>query len=335
MSKARAHPNIAFVKYWGKHPKWEEYHIPTKSSASFTVKDLYTLTEVEAVNGKGRVREFILNGEKVHRDSKDMKNVEKFINKLSTYVSEDVKKYDYIIKSENNFPTAAGLASSASGFAALTKALMEELSRDHSWAEEVLNDERKLSAVARLGSGSAARSITNGTVIWRRGWDKKEFDPLWDSYAERVFSGPDDIVIIYVFVSRKRKKVSSREGMKISVNTSPFYWYWVDREEKELNKTIDTIKHKKYEEFFKRVIEHSNSFHAVCRASYPPIEYLTDESRDVMDRIHTLNREYGYEVASYTFDAGPSPVLFTTKDMEKDVLSMLKGYETITTGVKI
>ena len=300
--------------------------MPTKSSLSLTVKGLYTKTKVSTLPGKGRIRRFVLNEQKIEEGTKEFNRVKGYIEKLSKYVSETFLKHDYVIESKNNFPTAAGFASSASGFAALAKALLLEMSKEHSFAEEILRDERKLSAVARLGSGSAARSISKGGKIWWRGWDSESFDPLWDSYAETV-RVKEGLTLYYVKISSGRKKISSREGMKRSMFTSPFYWSWVEMDERSIRYDIRLLEQGKWEELFERIMKHSDELHAICRSSYPPIEYLTNRSFEIMERIHRINKEYGILVA-YTFDAGPNAVLFTTKDGESVVeREVLKDYE--------
>lgn len=326
MVEVRAHTNIAIVKYWGKHPKWEEYHVPTKSSLSFTVKDLYTTTEVHVTDGTGRLKGFELDGKPVNPDSKEWKKVEKYVQKLGKLVSPDFLKYDYTIRTSNNFPTAAGFASSASGFAALAKAILLTLSEEHTWMEDILNDVKKLSVVARLGSGSACRSVTNGAVLWRRGWDREPFDPLWDSHAEEVTSAPEDILLVYVTVNPLKKKVSSREGMARSVRTSPIYWTWVEMEEDDLETDLRLVRKRRWEELFPRIMMHSNALHAVCRYTYPPIEYLTDQSREIIERVHTFIEEHG-NVVAYTFDAGPNPVLFVLEDVWDDARKIVDGFK--------
>ncbi len=326
MVRAVAHTNIALVKYWGKHPAWEELHVPTKSSISLTVRDFYTETNVEIRPGSGRVRRFVLNNKEIAPDSKKWKKIQKFIDKLRTYVSNDFSRYDYEIVTKNNFPTAAGFASSASGFAALAKAILSALSEEHSWAEEILRDTKKVSVVARLGSGSASRSVDGGVRVWWRGWDKKDFDPLWDSYSEKYTEAPEDIVLLYVPVEVREKKVGSREGMQQSVYTSPFYWQWVEVEEGLLWKVMRLLEKGRWEKLFPMIIKFSNNLHAICRSTYPPIEYLNNDSFVIMERVVDFNREYGPAVA-YTFDAGPNPVLFTTTDLLNSVKKeVLKGF---------
>jgi diphosphomevalonate decarboxylase len=149
-----------------------------------------------------------------------------------------VKCYDLRIDSENNFPTAAGFASSASGFAALTKAIVGELEE----FEPIWNSDATVSAIARLGSGSAARSIPSegGFVIWKRGIDLKnrpnqsnlpmnELEGIiFSSYAETLFRPEHwpEISIMHIEIEPKEKKISSRAGMKTTLETNPLYTLW-------------------------------------------------------------------------------------------------------------
>ncbi len=246
-------------------------------------------------------------------ETKEYRRIQGYLRKLARLIDPGISSYDYTIITSNNYPTAAGLASSASGFAALATALAKALSSEYSWAEEALRDIRKLSALARLGSGSAARSVLPGGVVWWRGWDRSGFDPVWGSYAELAASRVSDLVLVYVFLSRREKKVSSSEGMRRSVYTSPLYWQWVEYEENGIGYDISLLDGGPRERLFERIMRHSDLFHAIARSSYPPIEYLSDESRIIIERVHYANREYGVIVA-YTFDAGPNPVLVTTRD---------------------
>ena len=309
--------NIAILKYWGKLSG--AYHIPTKSSLSFTVNDLFTKTSVEASKGTGRI-DFSLNGKK---EKKEHDYVRSYISTVaSTFPA--LREYDYRIASENNFPTAAGFASSASGFAALLKALAREVKE----LRGLEPDDKKLSALARLGSGSAARSIPSqgGFVKWDRGsgedWEK---DPVFASYALTLF-GPEhwpDLRIIYAIVEEKEKKVSSRAGMEASMNTNPLYQAWVSYEESLLkNDMVLAVGEKNFSKLAPMIMQASNNFHAVCLGTYPPIHYLEKKSLGVMDGIHRMNKD-GVK-AAYTFDAGPNPVIFTLKENEDEIAGMLE-----------
>jgi len=328
--------NIAFVKYWGKHPTFERYHVPNKSSASFTVEGLFTKTTIEVKEGNREV-EFILNGKEITPEMKEAKYVYAFLDKVEERYPF-IKNYDYKVVSENNFPTAAGFASSASGFAAFARCLVEVLPE----FEEIRTNDRAISILARLGSGSATRSIPRdgGVVIWRRGIapDEANIDvesAINSSYAETLYKPEEvgEIRIIYVKVEQKEKKVKSRAGMKTSVQTCPLYWEWIKHDETKLLPSIlDALKNKNWELFFKLVMEASNGLHAICHYTYPPIFYLNDTSKEIISTIHEINNNAGKEICSYTFDAGPNAVIFTTEEHADEVagsVASIVGEESI------
>ncbi len=323
---AIAPTNIAIVKYWGKNPAFENLLLPTKSSLSFTVKDLYTKTTVTAKKGSGQI-DFTLNKKKILQSMKEYEYVEEFLRKVSQFFPF-ILKYDYKIISENNFPTAAGFASSASGFAALIKALAGELKE----FENLRSDDRQLSALARLGSGSATRSIPSkgGFVIWHRGLDYTEkvkisqIDAHNCSYAETLFepSHWPELVIIYAKVGKEEKKIKSRAGMRTSIDTNPLYGGWVKYEEEEMNnQVIEAMKAKNFPKLAELIMKASNNLHQICLGTYPPIIYLTQKSMEIIDAISELNKN-GIK-AAYTFDAGPNPVIFCIAKNKDEVMSSL------------
>ncbi len=333
-----APPNIAIVKYWGKNPLWERYHIPTKSSLSFTVDKLYTQTTLVMEEGKGEI-EFTLNGEKIDATKKEFEYVGKYVSKLHELIPE-TKKYNFYVESSNNFPTAAGFASSASGFAAMAKAIqgaMKEL-EPRIYSTYFSND-HDLSVFARLGSGSATRSIPSegGLVLWRRGIPiDYPFGPeevsnqtknkiIFSSYAETLLKPEywNELRIIYVKVKQSEKKVKSRAGMKMTLKTNPVYKNWINYEETILLKdTIESIKNRNFETFAKNTMKLSNGLHAMMLYTEPRIVYLNDTSHKIIDGVLDLNEE---EIkAAYTFDAGPNTVIFTLSKYENEVKSLLK-----------
>jgi diphosphomevalonate decarboxylase len=316
---AVAPTNIAILKYWGRIS--DSYQIPTKSSLSFTVEKLCSTTTLEATKGSMKTR-FTLNGKKAAEGSKEHSYVTSYLELLSRTLPF-IRGYDYRIESKNNFPTAAGFASSASGFAALLKSLAGELSE----FSELKDNDKKLSALARLGSGSAARSIPaeGGFVKWDRGsgedWEK---DPVYSSYAISLF-GPGhwpELRIIYVTVESREKKISSLEGMERSVRTNPLYQAWVSHEESLVkNDMAAAVGDKDFDRLAEMTMQASNSFHSICTGSYPPVSYLKPKSRQIIDSVHGMNQD-GIK-AAYTFDAGPNPVIITRKKDEMEVLRML------------
>ncbi|RME79561.1 MAG: diphosphomevalonate decarboxylase [Methanobacteriota archaeon] len=317
---ALAPTNIAVIKYWGKEPSLENYHVPTKSSYSFTVDSLYAKTSIEAEEliGRGGISiTLTLNGKVFETGSKEHSYIESFF-KRAISVFPFLDGYKYNIVSETNFPVAAGLASSAAGFAALAKALAQLFPSQ-------LSSERDVSILARLGSGSAARSVPEkgGIVVWHRG-DLKDHKT---SYAETLFPPEhlEDLRIVYALVEKEEKKVKSRGGMKTSLLTNPLYKDWVAYEEENLSKDfVSAVSNKDTGRMYEIIMRASNNLHMMCMGTYPPIMYLKESSFSIMDDIHKLNKDS--LVAAYTFDAGPNPIVFTQEENLKEVISLLSNY---------
>lgn len=198
---ARAHTNIALVKYWGKRDA--ALMLPQTDSLSLTLDEFYTTTTVN-FNQALNEDQFYLDGELVSANK--AQKVVKFMD----LVRQLSGRTEYAqIASVNNVPMAAGLASSASAFAALAGAAAKDAGLDLS-----LKD---LSRLARRGSGSATRSVYGGLVEWHRGVDDAT------SFAEPVQEVPDfDIAMLAILVDTSQKKVSSRGGMQLVVETSPY-----------------------------------------------------------------------------------------------------------------
>jgi diphosphomevalonate decarboxylase len=325
--------NIALVKYWGKHPKYQWLFIPTKSSVSFTLSSFFARTRLTVDAGNGGI-DFTLNGQKANKGSSEFEYVESFFERIfSNY--QFARKYSYCIESQNNFPTAAGFASSAAGFSALAFAFALAMSKVNIMDSL---DDKTVSIVARLGSGSAARSIPSngGMVIWHRGYDKASKATLVSkaSYAETLYppSHFAELAIICVKVSSEEKKIRSRAGMEESVRSVYDYWQWVEYEESTLLPLLlNAAKRKKWQALFKLTKQASNNFHSVCLRTTPPMIYLSDRSREIIEAIQFL------PYAAYTFDAGPNAVVITLKDKTEEVEGLLKNiagkHSTVVSGI--
>lgn len=212
------------------------------------------------------------------------------------------------IVSENNFPTAAGLASSAAGFAALVRAVAN--------LYQLPQSPRELSRIARQGSGSACRSLMGGYVAWRTG----ELADGSDSLAEEVAPAshwPEMRALILV-VSAEKKDVPSTEGMQTTVNSSELF---ATRAQSIVPQRMDAIEaaiqDRDFPKFAEITMRDSNTFHATCLDSWPPIFYMNDVSRAAVRLVHDINNAVGRTVAAYTFDAGPNAVIYyEDKDSE-------------------
>ncbi|CAM6117914.1 unnamed protein product [Calypogeia fissa] len=309
MKTARAPSNIAVIKYWGKRD--EKLILPINSSISVTLDYLFATTTV-AASPSFTADRLWLNGKEVSMESERYKNCLKQIRARATDVVDEktglvVKKEDWQklkihVASKNNFPTAAGLASSAAGFACLVYGLANLMGAKESY-------EGELSSIARLGSGSACRSLYGGYVKWTMG---KEDDGR-DSVATQLF-GEDhwkDLVIIIAVVSSRQKETSSTAGMQESVRTSPLLKYRAEAVvPTRIAQMEEAIKNRDFASFAKITCADSNQFHATCLDTYPPIFYMNDTSRRLIGLVERWNSHKGTPQAAYTFDAGPNAVFF-------------------------
>ncbi|KAI6092946.1 Diphosphomevalonate decarboxylase [Hypoxylon rubiginosum] len=327
--------NIAVVKYWGKRdPK---LNLPTNSSLSVTLSqaDLRTLTTAtcsatyqgedslilndEPSDIKGARTQACLRELRARRAALEAENSS--LPKLSTMPLR--------IVSENNFPTAAGLASSAAGFAALVRAIAN--------LYELPSSPTELSLIARQGSGSACRSLFGGYVAWRGG---EQADGL-DSKAVEVAPAshwPNMRALILV-VSAAKKGVSSTSGMQQTVATSDLFQGRIATVvPAHMDKMEAAIRDRDFPAFAEVTMKDSNSFHACCMDTYPPIYYMNDVSRAAVRAVEAINAAAGKTIAAYTFDAGPNAVIYYLEENSGPVVgtfySLLQGTDGWKDGAK-
>ncbi|MEJ2771953.1 MULTISPECIES: diphosphomevalonate decarboxylase [unclassified Stygiolobus] len=299
--EAIAPSNIAIVKYWGKRN--EELNLPLNSSLSVTLQGLEVRTKV-IFDEEFDKDEVIINGEKASPEE-----VEEYSGRVLKIFRKIYGKDIYAkVISQSNFPKAAGLASSAAGIAALVYAANSALGLGL--------DQKELSKIARIGSGSACRSTVGGFVLWTKG----ERDDGEDSYCYQIF--PEyhwkELVDVIPIVSSSKKKVSSRKGMIRTSETSALMKCRVEFVENSLKDVIDSIAKKDEQRFYYWTIRHSNNMHAVILDSWPSFFYLNDTSFRIMEWIQDSG------IAGYTFDAGPNPHIFTTEKHVGEVINFIK-----------
>jgi len=208
-------------------------------------------------------------------------------------------KWKVAIVSENNFPTKAGLASSASGYACLVYTLAKLYDLDTNSSE--------LSALARRGSGSACRSMFGGFVRWH-----KE-EPCIAKPVAPANHWPELCCLVAV-VSNRSKSVGSTEGMKRSSDTSLLLQHRVNNVVSHRIKIMEeAILQKNFVKFAELTMQDSNQFHAVCLDTFPPLFYMNSTSQAVIELVHRYNQICQQVKVAYTFDAGPNAVLFMEK----------------------
>ncbi|KAJ1984097.1 diphosphomevalonate decarboxylase [Dimargaris cristalligena] len=302
--------NIAVVKYWGKRDS--DLILPTNSSLSVTLSqdDLHSRTTISIASQFTSDRMW-LNGIEcpiptnqrlvnclagARQQRQDMESRNPRLPKWSTWGIH--------IASENNFPTAAGLASSASGYACLVFTLAQVL--------ELPLTPSELSRYARLGSGSACRSIMGGFVGWEMGQRADGADSL--AYQVAPETHWPDLEALILVVSDAKKGTSSTSGMQTTVNTSDLTQHRFANVVPERMRQMEAaIQAKDFPTFAELTMRDSNQFHATCLDTYPPIFYMNDTSRAVVNVITAINRLDAGIQAAYTFDAGPNAVIYAPK----------------------
>ncbi|MFC3041757.1 diphosphomevalonate decarboxylase [Virgibacillus xinjiangensis] len=307
---ARAHTNIALIKYWGKRN--EQLILPTNSSLSLTLNGFHTTTTVEFQEDLTEDN-FFLNDESVKGEQYD--RVAKFLDLIRLRTGKEGLYAS--VRSTNEVPTAAGFASSASGFAALaaagTKAAGLEMSS------------QDLSRITRQGSGSACRSIYGGFAEWRMG-DRPDGA---DSHAIPVASAEHwDIRVAAVVLNDTMKKVSSRAGMKRTVETSPFFRGWIESVPNDLKEIKAGIAMKDFEKVGQIAEANCLKMHATTLGANPPFTYWLDTTMTVMQKVREM-RKSGLPVY-FTIDAGPNVKVLYLPEYEEKVKQILSDIEGVT-----
>lgn len=285
-STAVAHPNIALIKYWGKRD--DLLILPATSSLSLTLDVHPTTTTVTLADTDSAS----LDGAPMTGDALD--RVSRFLDLVRSLAGSDARA---AVVSTNAGPTAAGLASSASGFAALAAAAA------HAYGLDL--DERALSRLARRGSGSASRSIYAGFAQWHAGTDDES------SYAEPVEAAGIDAAMVVAVVDGGPKHVSSRTAMRETVRTSPFFPAWIDSSAVDLADLRSALAAGDLPTVGEVAERNAMRMHATMLGAEPPVRYLSPASVAVLDRVRQLRAE---GVGAWaTMDAGPNVKVLTDR----------------------
>ncbi|WP_262314670.1 diphosphomevalonate decarboxylase [Lacticaseibacillus parakribbianus] len=284
MTLARAHTNIALIKYWGK--KDARLILPYTSSISLTLADFYTDTRVTFDPTLGEDR-FTLDGTILPTTK---------VTPFLDLVRDLAGRHQFAsVSSVNHVPTAAGLASSASAYAALALAA--------SRAAGLRLAPRELSRLARRGSGSASRSLFGGLAIWHRGFDDAT------SFAEALPAPKLDLAMVVVLVSAKAKAKASRSLMANTVATSPYYPAWVEHNQQACERMLQALAASDFERIGELTEQSAMQMHAAIMAGDPAFTYFQPETLAAWQTVQQL-RAAG--VAAYaTMDAGPNVKVLT------------------------
>ncbi|MDP3643420.1 MAG: diphosphomevalonate decarboxylase [Bacteroidota bacterium] len=314
LSKWRCPSNIALVKYWGKH----DFQKPMNPSLSFVLQNAFTETSVELHKDGNQKLEFYFEG--VVGSFGD--RIEKYLDHVSAELPW-LNKYNIRIHSRNSFPHSAGIASSASSFGALALCLTE---LDFAFSGKEMDSPefwQKASILARMGSGSACRSVYPVFSIWGK---TKLFESSSDEYAipvtegiSPVFSGLRDAILL---VDSGTKEVASSVGHRL-MEGHIYQRSRIAQAHENINELYLAFLSGDQEKFITVVENEALSLHALMMTSYPSFILLKPNSLELISRIRRFRDKSGIPVC-FTIDAGPNIHLLYFEENELDVKAFIE-----------
>ncbi|MCA9550216.1 MAG: diphosphomevalonate decarboxylase [Myxococcales bacterium] len=303
MSVATACANIALVKYWGKRDAG--LNTPAAGSLSLTLDSLRTFTQVELTDAEEDT--LSLGGKPV--TGRPVARITAFADLVRAMAG---RKERVAVRSQNSFPTAAGLASSASAFAALAVATAD--------AFGVALSPKELSILARRGSGSAARSIFGGFVLMHGG----SASDGQDAFAEPLEGIPLTFSAAVAAARAEEKKIGSTDGMDLTRDTSPYYAAWIDCVNRDLGTAQAALREGDISRLAEIVEGNCLAMHANAMAARPGIIYFGPSTLWAIQEVRAMRAE-GTPVF-FTIDAGPHVVAFTPPEHLEQVAARLEGH---------
>jgi diphosphomevalonate decarboxylase len=277
---AIAHPNIALIKYWGKRDGGA--NLPAVGSLSITLDAMRSRTSV-TFGGRRDADTVLLNGQPDPEASRRASTC------LDVLRARAGIRQAAIVETVNDFPTGAGLASSASGFAALTLAAAAAL--------ELRLPLPELAEIARIGSGSAPRSLYGGFVLMRNLPEGGVSCEPW------LAPGEWPLKVVIAVTSAAAKDVSSRDGMVHSRDSSPFYTAWLSGHDADLTAGMEMVKRRDFAGLAEIAEHNCLKMHAVMMTTGPSLIYWAPATVACVHAIRDLRRA-GTPVF-FTIDAGP------------------------------
>lgn len=312
--------NIALIKYWGKRD--EDLIIPINNSISLNIDDVFARTCVRCLRCSS------LDSVTINDVVVDLECSKRFLHCFN-YARQLIRRrsmrygncdscpeieYSFQVSSTTNFPVGTGLASSAAGFAAIAFAIgvMFDLTMN------------EVSALARIGSGSACRSVFGGLVEWDAGAEPSGIDSISKQLLpERSWP---DLRAVIIILDESEKEVGSSEGMRRSVKTSELLPYRAKEiVSSRIKRLYEAFKVHDFSKFARITMADSNQFHAICLDTFPPLKYMSDASWLVVRAVDDFNSR-GQIRAAYTFDAGPNACVFVQHENVIPFLVQLSHY---------
>ena len=305
--------NIALIKYWGKY----EGQIPANPSISFTLSNCKTETKMIFRSGeKFSVKTFLAGKE----ETKFSDKIEKYFRNIENYLPW-ILQGSFVIETENTFPHSSGIASSASGFGAIAKCLME---MDKAFSGKDFFDVKKASFLARLGSGSACRSVYDGLVVWG---EVNEVEGSSDLYAVKypneeihpIFRDFNDYVLL---IHEGQKSVSSTVGHGL-MNTNPYAERRFQEARENFVPMKEILKSGDLQAFMKLVEHEALTLHAMMMMSDPAFILMQTGTLQVINRVWEFRKETNLPLF-FTLDAGANVHLLFPSEKKAEISNFIE-----------
>lgn len=312
----QAPSNIALVKYWGKYGE----QMPMNASVSFTLKHCNTKTSVsfEKKQSEGFQFEVFLDGK---REEGFEPKINKFFERVEAYLPF-LKDFKFKIETTNSFPHSSGIASSASGMSALALCLMDmERQMQPAITADYFNE--KASFLARLGSGSACRSVEGPLIVWGEHAEINGSNNCFGiKYPFDVHQNFNDYQDTILLVDKGEKQVSSTLGHDLMLD-HPFAEQRFRQAKENLSKLRPVFKNGDLSEFIKIVESEALSLHAMMMTSMPYFILMKPNTLEIINRIWKFRDETGSKVC-FTLDAGANVHVLYPKLEKDNVLHFIK-----------
>ena len=311
--------NIALVKYWGK----KENQIPANPSISFTLNNCKTITTLEFEPKKFKDDNFTFDLFFEGILKEDFKpKMQKFFERIEVYLPF-LKDFHFTISTENTFPHSSGIASSASGMAAMAVNLMSveklfnpQMSDDYFW--------EKASFLARLGSGSACRSIQGSVVVWGQNNSiNNSSDLLGVPFSDKIHPVFQDYQDTILLVDKGEKVVSSTVGHELMHN-HPFAAKRFEQAQDNLAQMKQILIDGNLEKFVALVESEALTLHAMMMTSMPYFILMKPNTLEIINKIWEFRKETNIQV-SFTLDAGANVHVLYPKNTTSEVLQFIKN----------
>lgn len=312
--------NIALVKYWGKYG----VQLPKNASISFTLENCNTKTQLIFQKKKEASNTFDFDVYFEGKLSQDFKpKIETFFKRIEKYLPF-LKEYTFEVHTQNTFPHSSGIASSASGMSALALCLVDLeqlfLDKDLSTTLEVT---KKASFLARLGSGSACRSIEGDLVVWGEHKDIKGSSNLFGiKYPFKVHDNFKNYQDTILLVDKGEKQVSSTIGHNL-MHEHPFAAQRFEQANDNLSKLITVLSSGNLSEFIKIVESEALSLHAMMMTSMPYFILMKPNTLKIIEKIWSFRQQTGSSIC-FTLDAGANVHVLYPETEKDTVLQFIK-----------